>query len=322
MSHQANVVLHVGELAYGDRPWEVTSRDNPLDIQLRTEHELFHKENLQNIIISRFPSDWQYGMACDADFNIVQPTDWALGVIHKLQYYDWIQPFSWYVDLDPNNLPLRQNTGFFFNYIENGFEISPQYHNGFIGADGKFVSGPSNEYEVAMVKPSSPAVTGRFMRGTGATGGAFAFTRYAFDTVGGMLDRCILGHADWYMAHQLVGIIPHTNFSGKYHSDYIKYIQGWGERAAALKKNVGYVEAFAVHGFHGSKMKRAYGSRDSILAEEQYNPLYDVKPDWQGILQLDDSRPHYMALRDKIRKYFLSRNEDDPSLYGNEKIIV
>src|ERR1017187_6574648 len=49
MSCSPNVVLHVGELAYGDRPFEVTGND-PLDIQLRTEHELWHKENLLNAV--------------------------------------------------------------------------------------------------------------------------------------------------------------------------------------------------------------------------------------------------------------------------------
>ena len=38
-----NIVLHGGELAYSDRPFEVTREDNPLDVQLRTARELWHK---------------------------------------------------------------------------------------------------------------------------------------------------------------------------------------------------------------------------------------------------------------------------------------
>src|SRR5581483_4572450 len=60
MSTCPNVVLHVGELAYGDRPFEVTGND-PLDVQLRTGHELWHKENILNAVIARFPPDWKYG---------------------------------------------------------------------------------------------------------------------------------------------------------------------------------------------------------------------------------------------------------------------
>jgi hypothetical protein len=39
----------------------------------------------------------------------------------------------------------------------------------------------------------------------GATGGAWAFRRPAFDAVGGLLDTCILGSADWHMAFGLAG---------------------------------------------------------------------------------------------------------------------
>ena len=45
MAASANVVLHLAELAYGERPFEVTGID-PLDIQLRTSHELWHKEKV------------------------------------------------------------------------------------------------------------------------------------------------------------------------------------------------------------------------------------------------------------------------------------
>src|SRR5260370_1321719 len=39
----------------------------------------------------------------------------------------------------------------------------------------------------------------------GATGGAWAWRRHAFNTVGGMLDTCILGSGDWHMAFALIG---------------------------------------------------------------------------------------------------------------------
>src|SRR5271165_603683 len=65
-----NVKLYVGELAYGDRPFEVTESPNPLEglvesriknIQLRTTCELFHKENILNRVIQTFPAGWKYG---------------------------------------------------------------------------------------------------------------------------------------------------------------------------------------------------------------------------------------------------------------------
>src|SRR6266849_1578002 len=54
MQGSPNVALHVAELAYGHRPFEVTGADSG-DIQLRTSDELWHKENILNVAIQRFP---------------------------------------------------------------------------------------------------------------------------------------------------------------------------------------------------------------------------------------------------------------------------
>ena len=314
-----NVVLHFGELAYGDRPFEVTG-DHPSDVQLRTACELWHKENILNRVIQTFPPDWRYGMICDADFHMTRP-DWALETVQQLQHYDFIQPFSSYVDVagavyGQAQLPLRANTAFFFNYVQNGFKVSPVYHNATIGPDGKILGGKpgaTDSYTAAMLPE------GVFMRGTGATGGALAFRRSAFEAVGGLLDRCILGHADWYMAYQLVDVEPPDIHSQKYHPDYQRYVTRWGARAARLNKNVGYVDGMALHFFHGSKTRRAYSSRDAILAKHQFNPYEDLHSDFQGIWKLNPNKP---ALRDDIRQYFISRSEDDPNLYLPERSMV
>jgi hypothetical protein len=323
MAQQANVRLYVGELAFGDRPWEVTTPENPYDLQLRTRHEAFYKENLQNNIIrSRWPSNWAYGMCCDADFHIVTP-GWGLETVQQLQHYEWVQPFSSYLDVTGGvygqaNAPYRVNSSFMFNYIQNGYRVSPQYHNGIVGPDGKFIRArPEDDYGAAMGEPSH--VEGEFLRGVGATGGAYAFRRSAYEAVGGLLDRCILGHADWYMAYQLVGVEPPDIHSQKYSAAYKEYVKSWGKWAERLRRNVGYVDAMATHAFHGSKTRRGYSSRDKILASHQFDPYCDIHPDAQGIWQFD---PEKWQLRDDIRRYFISRFEDDPNIYGSERLMV
>jgi hypothetical protein len=327
-AQQANVKLYVGELAFGDRPWEVTSGDNPADVQLRTSGEAFYKENLQNEIIKRrFPADWKYGAVCDADFHIIT-VGWALETVHQLQHYDWVQPFSSYMDVTGDvygqaNMPYRINSGFFFNYVQNGYRVSKEYNNGVVGPDGRYIHHHHHHhhhhYEEAMAGEPTPA-EGEFMRGTGATGGAYAFRRSAFDAVGGMLDRCILGHGDWYMAHQLVGCPPPDIHLQAYAQAYKDYVLAWGVRAARLKRNVGYVDATAMHMFHGSKTRRGYSSRDVILARHKFDPYRDLHPDYQGVWQFD---PDKWELRDDLRRYFMSRFEDDPNIYGPaERIMV
>lgn len=297
-----NVQLHVGELAYGDRPFEITV---PGDVQLRTQHELFHKENILNRVIQTFPADWKYGAYVDADFHLTR-RDWALETIQQLQHYDFVQPFSSYADLTgetpgTGHLPMRVNTGFAFNYVQNGYRLPEGY------ADGGWKQ-----------KGYSYAAAGA-RRGVGATGGMWAFRKTAFDTVGGLLDKCILGHGDWFMAFGLVCEEAPDMHLGNYSADYRAAIAAWQRSAAKLRKNIGYVDGFAVHHFHGSKVRRAYSHRDLILVRHQFAPTTDLKPDWQGIYQLTPDKP---PLRDEIRRYFLSRTEDDSNLYGSEKTLV
>jgi hypothetical protein len=122
------------------------------------------------------------------------------------------------------------------------------------------------------------------------------------------------------MAFGLVGEeAPDMHIDG-YSDDYRNSILGWQRNAARLKKNIGYVDCFAVHHFHGSKMRRGYASRDLILVGHKFSPTTDLKRDWQGIFQLNaGDKP---GLRDAIRSYFTSRNEDDPNIYGSEKTLV
>ena len=274
MSSAPNVKLYVGELAYGQRPFEVTHQSRPQDLQYRSPAELWHKENLLNLVIGRFDPDWQYGAYVDGDFHFTR-RDWALEAVHLLQHFDFVQLFSSYSDLSPDQRPMTVTPSFAYNYAHKG--LAPRTYR------------------------------------AGATGGAWAFRRSAFDAVGGLLDTCILGSGDWYMAFGLAGEPddhPETRMCGR---DYTRAIRAWQARAAGLKQNFGYLENHAIHHFHGSKSRRDYGSRWKILMENDFNPYTDLFRDWQGVYQITPDKPR---LRDGIRKYFAGRNEDDLSLRG------
>jgi hypothetical protein len=306
MQSSPNVELHVGELAYGERPFEVTGpmrggdasldggMDGARDVQLRTSHELWHKENILNTVIQRFPPDWKYRAIIDADFHMTRH-DWALEAIHQLQHFDFVQLFSTYADLSAEYRPYRVMTSFASNYLNQG-----------------------RDRQAAALRACGP-YGGYGVRGPGATGGAWAFRRSAFDTVGGLLDVCVLGSADWHMAFGLVGEATTAPELTRCTAPYIAAVRRWQDRAAALKHNIGYVENHAIHHFHGSKVFRAYGDRWKILRDHDFNPETDLARDWHGIWQLRDNKP---GLRDAIRRYFRERNEDDPGLRGSERELA
>jgi hypothetical protein len=307
MGASANVVLHVGELAYGDRPFEVTGQD-PNDVQLRTSHELWHKENILNLAVQRFPPDWRYGAVIDGDFHMTRQ-DWALEAVHQLQHYDFVQLFSSYSDLSSQHRPFRVMASFAFNYLNGGANAS------YRAMLRQAAAAPYGYYG------GQPATTGgkAVPWAIGATGGAWAFRRSAFDAVGGLLDSCILGSADWHMAFGLVGAVDGAAELKWCSKPYVESVLRWQQRAAVLKQNIGCINNHAVHYFHGSKVSRAYGSRWRILLDNKFDPRTDISRDWQGVYQLTGNKP---LLRDQIRAYFRDRNEDSPELSAQERHIV
>jgi hypothetical protein len=319
MMAQPNVVLHFIELAYGDRPFEVTNPAlYPTDIQVRTSHELWHKENLLNVAVNHFPSDWRYGAYLDADVQCTR-YDWALETIHQLQHYEWVQLFSSYTNLSGKtipgygNQPIGSTYGFAYLYTQNSIERLPG--NKAMRQEGS-----------GFAASHMPGVKVSMRRMGGNPGLGWGFRRSAFDTVGGLLDKCILGSGDGFMAFGLAGTYDELKRYGiplnmrhwsevrnisAYTDEYRAAIYAWQERAARLTRNIGYVDQFVVHHYHGPKDRRGYTTRDNILIEEKYNPLRDVYYDWQGVLQLTPDKPR---LRDRIRQYFLSRVEDIPHI--------
>ncbi len=299
LSSLPNVRLYVGELAYGDRPFEVTSSSNRDDLQLRTREVLWHKENIARLVVQRFDPGFEYGALVDGDFHFSRH-DVALETIHQLQRYDWVQMFSTYSDLSPSHRPMRHLRSFGHKFAVG--EISDEAIRTYATA-GCYGSGGRS----------------RTSGGVGTTGGAWAFRRESYDRVGGFLDTCVLGSGDWHMAFGLAGrpdVHPNVAELTRCGRRYAESIKTWQSRAAiAVRRNVGVVDCHALHYFHGSKKLRGYGERWKILRDHDYDPTRDVFRDSQGILQLDPSR---VGLRDDIRRYFDSRTEDDIAFHPGD----
>jgi hypothetical protein len=137
-------------------------------------------------------------------------------------------------------------------------------------------------------------------------GYAWAATREAIDTLGGLFDIGIVGAGDHHMACCLIGegskSIPQS-----LHANYKAMVLAWEKRAMRLHKNIGYVKGTIYHFWHGKKSNRKYKERWEILFEHNFDPISDIHRDWQGVLTL---HPSNIGLRDDIRKYFQERNED------------
>jgi len=278
------VNLYVIEGAFGDREFEITDSLNPRHIQVRTDSELWHKENLINLAINRLPANWKYVAWIDGDIDFVRP-DWALETVHELQHHPVVQLFEDAVDLGPSCEILNTYKGFAYCYKNNL---------------------PKNSSSVEVDNPpyytSTCTSNGTYWH----PGYAWAATRDAINTLGGLFDMAILGAGDHHMACALIGE-AHISLPRGIHENYKKYVYSWQKRALRLHKSIGFVKGTIYHFWHGKKRNRKYKERWQVLIGNNFNPSTDVHKDWQGVLTL---YPGHDKLRDQIREYFQSRNED------------
>lgn len=277
----AGVDLWTVEVAFGQRPFTITNCTNPRHIQVRTLDEVWHKENLVNIGISRLPAGWEYVAWIDADITFQRP-DWVQETIQQLQHYHVVQMWETAVDLGPHGQVLATHHGFISQYLHG----RPYCY----GQRGSY-------YE--MWHP----------------GFAWAASHEAIDHLGGLLDSAILGAGDNHMAHALIGQVDKTVAKGL-HGNYTKHLKIWEARAERfIRRDVGIVPGTVIHHWHGKKTDRRYHDRWQILVQHAFDPDWDLKKDAQGVMQLvDHGDIRSIGLRDDIRKYFRSRSEDSIDL--------
>lgn len=284
---QAGAILYTVEVAFGDRAFSVTEPDNPHHLQLRTWHELWLKENAINLGVQRLPRDWKKVAWVDADVQFAR-SDWANETLHALEHWPVVQMWSQLHDLDSDHELVGTIRSFGDVWVETSGAPKPE--------------GCAYPYPY------------KFRKGyPGAPGLAWAMRREAWEILGGLIDYCILGAGDWYMAHALTGQLDRIlrKDQGRL-ADKMRRWQNraetgtWNERTIA--GNLGVVKGVAFHHWHGDKKFRRYQTREQILTRNGFDPDRDLKRDWQGLLQVAlDSAPQ---LRRDLQKYFHERNED------------
>lgn len=367
VAHVEGVVLYVVECAFGTRPFEYTREGVPGHIQLRTDSEVWHKENLFNVALRCLSPSYQYVAIMDGDVSFQSPT-WASDTIEELQHHPVVQMWSDAIDMGPVGEVLSHYKSFAWCYV-NDMPRAPS-----AGVSGLVSETPVAHTTTAATTTTTSSSSGRRKRrrrdvGTraspavrarlteaydareayedatreayedstreayGATSGggggddgassllttngtrkyywhpgyAWAFTRHALETLGGLFEYNIVGGGDYVVAQALIGDVRRAVYAGA-STEYVALAEAFAERAARLHRNMGNVPGTVVHHFHGPKTRRKYKERNVILQKAHYNPLRDVYHDTQGVLAL---RPDATDLRRDLRSYFQERSDDD-----------
>ena len=272
------------ECAYGERAFALSKHpsDKHTLIQVRTKDDLWLKENMINIAISRLPADWKYACYIDGDVQFARP-DWVGETLHLLQRYSFLQMFSQVQDLGPNYEVLNQY--YSYVYCHHNQENVPQMNG--------------NRYYTT---------TGKKGFGYWHPGFTLAFTRDALNSVGGLIDWGILGGGDTFMMYCLTGMLDHRTMPDCLGEHGMRWLKEWQNRCDQhIKRNIGYMDGTILHHWHGSRRDRSYDDRGYILTKAKFDPEVDIKKDSQGLWQLSGNN---IYLRDGIRKYMSKRNED------------
>jgi len=269
------------EVAFGTRPHEITERGNRHHLQFRTQDEIWIKENALNLAVqylTNLDPDWAYVTIIDADVEFLYEHV-EQKIVHSLQHFKVIQPWSTAVDFGPHDQPINIQRSFMYNWAHGIRESQPcEYYGG-------------KSY-------------------IGHCGYVWSYRREAWNDLGGMFDLAMLGSGDHHMATALVGEVRNSVHADM-HPNYLKLLRDYEERAVRLIDfNIGYIDGGISHFFHGKKAHRKYQTRWQILVANQFDPLVDVKRDTQGLYKLDCG----WKLRNEIRNYFKVRNEDDKNI--------
>lgn len=266
----SGVVLHTVELAFGERAFEVTLPGDPLQIQLRTNQDMWYKENLQNVAVRRSDPECKYFAFIDADFHMTRP-DWAYEALHLMQRYPVLQLFSTYSTLQ-GNFRHENTMPSFMGAFRSGKKLDPD-GNGWLGA----------------------------------TGGAWGMTRDAYNTLGGLLDSEPVGSADWHMIFALIGMEDPYVRKKMVSTGYCLTLQQWAARAKLLNGRIGCLDNHAIHYYHGPVAQRGYSTRWQILTKFEFDPITDLVRDSQGLWQFAGNKPE---MENEIIAYMEGRGDD------------
>lgn len=317
MVENSGAELYVVEVALGERPFEITEAGNPRHLQLRTKCEFWHKENALDLLATRLPPDCQYMSVLDADIEFAR-RDWAQEILHQLQHYDVIQPFSHAQNLGYDDVPSdsKHPTSFMYQWVNGG--IAPHMEAFMAERPVRWTSkGVVKDAPVEAVPGFAfSGHAGAGIAGTPGTvetwhpGLAWAYRKSAWDTLGGMMDWLPTGSGDWHMANALIGQLT-ACVDPRHTESYKRNCAIWQERAIAVRDNpnggVGFMPGLLLHRYHGSHANRQYEHRHKFVINVEFDPDLDLKRDWQGLWQLTGRSP---KLRDGLRAYARMRDED------------
>jgi hypothetical protein len=271
---EKDINLYIVELVYNNQKFAVTSKNNKNHLQLNSTTPLWHKENMINLGVKYLlPKKYKAFAWIDADIEFENKT-WALDTLKILNgTKDVVQLFSHSILLNKEEEAIQIYSGFGHDYIKY-----KQYNKG-----------PNIDWN---------------------PGFAWAITRKAYEKIGGLYDKAIIGGGDSIMAFSIINKL--SNVKDKYFKTKTLYLDNYYSALLFQQKcfglKLGYVPGVIRHYFHGTTENRNYIDRHNITKNNKYSSRY-IKYDKMGVIEPSHLFPN--KLKRDIMSYFEERKEDN-----------
>ena len=267
---EENINLYVVEMIYPKQKYIITNSKNKNHLQVKSDTPIWHKENMINLGVKYLlPKNYKAFAWIDSDIEFDSST-WAIDTLKTLNgCKDIVQLFSHAVDMDREKNTLNIFNGF-------GYSFSKQ----------KVYTTKGKDYW--------------------HPGFAWAITRKAYEKIGGVYEKGILGSGDNIMALSLINCVQNT-LNVDYHDDYKNSIIEFQKKAKNLR--LGYIPGIVRHYYHGSKQNRKYTERWQILINHKYSPITHIKYDEKNVIIPTEECSE--EFKNDILNYFKERKEDD-----------
>lgn len=277
MLETEGIELVVGEVAHGDRPFELNHLGPKYThIEFRAETMAWSKESAINECIKRLPPDAEYVCWSDMDVEFRDPK-WAVKTVQALQLWPVIQPWSEALDLGPQGEVMEIKGEHIQTSLGKLYRTTGQI----------FTPGQYGTY--------------------GHPGYVWAATMEFLQDVGLLLDTSGLGAADHQMAMGILGM-PERSIHSQTTIKYQAHVLAWCDRAyKSSLGHLGYIEGRIEHWFHGKKVNRKYQERWQVLIDHQFDPIVDMVRNRYGIVEITDKKPQ---MRRDMERYYVERDED------------
>ena len=275
------VPLVTVELSFDGR-FELTDADADILIQLSGGAVLWQKERLLNLAIKAVPSKIKKIAWLDCDV-ILNRTDWIDEAARQLEEFNVVQLFSGAIHLKSDQ-----------------YAQGPDLHTDHCAVPAIATLSNARELLEFGANQRTPPV---YQEGL-----AWATHRRLLEDHS-FYDAAIVGGGDSLMMAAMYGryegLMRRCMFNASRQEHYLRWAKPFQNSVAG---RIGHISGTIYHLPHGQPKNRAYRDRHRRLAALDFDPDIDIKIGGNGAWHWARPRPD---LEDFLRKYFVSRAEDE-----------